>query len=227
MPLTVNVAAVQMAPELGAIEANRAALLSLLEEAAEAGAQLVVFPECATCGYNHPGLQAARQVAEPLPGPTSQLLVERCGQLGVHVVVGLLERVGAAVYNTAALIGPEGLVGHYRKTHLPCIGVDRFIAAGDALTVHDTPLGRLGLLICYDLRFPEAARVLALQGADIIVHPTNWHWTSEDFPDFITRSRARDSRVYVVSADRWGREGDARYLGRSQIVDVSGSVMLP
>jgi predicted amidohydrolase len=221
----LKVAAVQMAPKLGAVEINRPRVLAKLEVAAGAGAGLIVFPECVTSGYNFSDLDAARRVAETMPGPTSEAVVGTCRRLGVHAVVGLLERAADRVYNSALLVGPEGLVACYRKTHLPCLGVDRFVSAGDRLAVHDTPLGRLGLLICYDLRFPEAARVLALQGADVIVHPTNWHWTSDDFPDFITRARARESRVYVVSADRWGHEGEARYLGRSQVVDVSGQVL--
>ncbi len=152
-----------------------------------------------------------RQHARPpsrRSGPTSQALELACRRLGVYAVVGLLEADAGRIYNSALLVGPDGLLARYRKTHLPCLGVDRFVDAGQALDVHDTPIGRLGLLICYDLRFPEAARVLALHGADVIVHPTNWHWTSDDFPDFINPARARESRVYVLSADRWGHEGE-------------------
>lgn len=222
----LTVAAIQMAPALAAVDANRARMLALLEEAAATGARLIVLPECATSGYNFPSLEAARRVAEPLPdGPTGRALLDACRRLGVYAVAGLLELDGEQVYNTALLAGPAGPIGRYRKTHLPCLGVDRFVTAGDELAVYDTPIGRLGLLICYDLRFPEAARVLALQGADIILHPTNWHWTSDDFPDFTTRSRARESRIYIISADRWGRENEARYLGRSQIIGVKGEVL--
>lgn len=225
MSLLLNVAAVQMAPVLGALDANRAQVLAQLDVAAGAGAQLVVFPECATCGYNFASLEAAQAAAEPIPGVTSQAVAAACRRLGVHVAVGLLEQVGDGVANSAILVGPNGLLATYRKTHLPCLGVDRFVTPGNQLAVHETPIGRLGMLVCYDLRFPEAARLLALQGADVIVHPTNWHWTSEDFPDFITRCRARESRVYVISADRWGQENEARYLGRSQLVGVKGEVL--
>ncbi len=197
----------------------------MLDEAAAGGADLIVLPECAISGYAFSNLEAARSAAESTPGPTSQALELACRRLGVYAVVGLLEADAGRIYNSALLVGPDGLLARYRKTHLPCLGVDRFVDAGQALDVHDTPIGRLGLLICYDLRFPEAARVLALHGADVIVHPTNWHWTSDDFPDFINPARARESRVYVLSADRWGHEGETRYLGRSQIVDVTGKVL--
>jgi predicted amidohydrolase len=120
------------------------------------------------------------------------------------------------------IVGPQGLIGVYRKTHLPVLGVDRFVRPGDALQTVQTPAGVLGPLICYDLRFPEPPRVLALQGAEIIVHPTNWPRPSADFPDFVTKATARASGVFLVSADRVGEERGHAFLGRSQIVPPSG-----
>jgi len=222
MARIVRVAAVQIEPHLADLDYNRARIVERLSEAAGEGAQLVVFPECATSGYNFDSLAEARRAAEPIPGPTSDALATICGERGLYVVVGILEREADVIYNSALLIGPSGIVAIYRKTHLPFLGVDRFVDAGARLAVHETPVGRLGLLICYDMRFPEAPRVLALQGAEIIVHPTNWHVTSTDFPAFITKCRARENRVYVISADRVGSESGTAYLGRSQIIDVMG-----
>ena len=222
MSKTVRVAAVQMEPHLANLDHNRRRILAHLSEAVREKAQLVVFPECATSGYGFDSLKEARRAAEPVPGPTSDVLVPVCVKRAIHVVVGILEQDADKIYNSALLIGPSGLVAVYRKTHLPFLGVDRFVDAGASLAVHDTAAGRLGLLICYDMRFPEPARVLALCGAEIIVHPTNWHVTSTDFPLFITKCRARENRVYVVSADRVGSESGTAYLGRSQIIDVMG-----
>ena len=101
MSTILRVSAVQMAPELGAVEENRAQVLRLLDQAAP-GAQLIVFPECAISGYNFPSLEAAREAAEPIPGPTSEAVVLACRRLGVHAVVGLLELAGDQVYNSAA-----------------------------------------------------------------------------------------------------------------------------
>src|SRR5439155_1662137 len=93
---------------------------------------------------------------------------------GAHVCCGLVERDGDRLHKTAVLVSPDGLIGAYRKTHLPFLGVDRFVVPGDELPVWDTPLGRIGVEICYDLRFPEVTRTLALNGADIVCHPTNF-----------------------------------------------------
>ena len=106
------------------------------------------------------------------PGPTTEAFERECARLGHPRVTGLLERDGDTLYNAAILVGPDGLIGSYRKTHLPFLGVDRFVMPGDELKVFDTPLGRIGLIICYDLRFPEVTRTLALAGADIVALPT-------------------------------------------------------
>jgi 5-aminopentanamidase len=215
-------AAVQMMPHLAQPDQNRAAILGWLAQAAEMGARLVVLPECAVSGYVFESLAEAHQVAEPVPGPTSDALAVACADLQLTAVVGLLEAAGPDVYNSAVIVGPQGLIHVYRKTHLPVLGVDRFVRPGDALQVVQTPAGLLGPLICYDLRFPEPPRVLALQGAEIIVHPTNWPRASADFPDFVTRATARASGVFLVSANRVGEERGHAFLGRSQIVAPSG-----
>jgi predicted amidohydrolase len=138
----------------------------------------------------------------------------------------MLERDGDRCYNTAILAGPGGIEAIYRKTHTLCLGVDRFTTSGDiGYRVNDLPVGRVGILICYDLRFPESARLLALQGAQIIVLPTNWPETSSIQPDIFTRARAAENRVFVLAADRVGTERGARFLGRSQIVAPSGTVL--
>jgi predicted amidohydrolase len=138
----------------------------------------------------------------------------------------MLERDGDRCYNTAILAGPGGIEAIYRKTHTLCLGVDRFTTPGDiGYRVNDLPVGRVGILICYDLRFPESARLLALQGAQIIVLPTNWPETSSIQPDIFTRARAAENRVFVLAADRVGTERGARFLGRSQIVAPSGTVL--
>ena len=215
-------AAVQMMPHLAQPDQNRAAILGWLAQAAEMGARLVVLPECAVSGYVFESLAEAHQVAEPVPGPTSDALAVACADLQLTAVIGLLEAAGPDVYNSAVIVGPQGLIHVYRKTHLPVLGVDRFVRPGDALQVVQTPAGLLGPLICYDLRFPEPPRVLALQGAEIIVHPTNWPRASADFPDFVTRATARASGVFLVSANRVGEERGHAFLGRSQIVAPSG-----
>jgi predicted amidohydrolase len=186
------------------------------------GAELVAFPECATGGYVFESEAEAQAVAEPIPGPTSTALTQACAELNTHAMVGLLEECGDGIYNSALLVGPAGMISIYRKAHLPVLGVDRFARPGGVLDAVQTPVGVLGPLICYDLRFPEAPRVLALKGAEIIVHLTNWPRASADFPDFVTKAAARASGVFIISADRVGEERGTVFLGRSQIIPPSG-----
>lgn len=221
--MTFLLAAAQFNPRLGDNTANTARMVGMLGEAAARGAQLVVFPECAVTGYNFANLADASAAAEPLDGASVRALIAASRDCNTHVVVGTLRRADDNVYNTALLIGPRGMIGSYDKAHLPLCGVDKFAARGNTgFVVHDTPLGRIGMLICYDLRFPEAARALALRGADIIALPTNWPIGAETAPEFMVRARAFENRVFVAACNRVGEERGAGYIGRSCIADPAG-----
>jgi predicted amidohydrolase len=219
----VRVAVAQIEPALGENERNLAVCLARLEDAAAAGAELLVLPECSIPGYVFESADEARPYAEPVPGPVTDALAAACARLGMHVVCGLLETDGDDVCNTAVLVGPEGLIGSYRKTHLPFLGVDRFTRPGDELALFDTPLGRIGVEICYDLRFPELTRALALAGADIVVLPTNWPLAAQANAELLAPARAYENRIYLLVANRVGRERTAEFCGRSQIVDPTGT----
>jgi len=217
------VAAAQIEPKLAEPERNLEACLARLEEAAAAGAELLVLPECAIPGYMFESAEEALPFAEEVPGPSSEVLERESRRLGMHVVCGLLERDGDTLRNAAVLVGPDGLVGTYRKTHLPFLGVDRFVFPGDELTVYDTPLGRIGVEICYDLRFPEVTRTLALRGADIVAHPTNFPIAAKLQTELITVARAAENRIYLLTANRVGKERLGEFCGWSQIVDPYGT----
>jgi predicted amidohydrolase len=217
------VAAAQIEPKLAEPERNLEACLARLEEAAAAGAELLVLPECAIPGYMFDSAEEALPFAEEVPGPSSDVLERESRRLGMHVVCGLLERDGDTLRNAAVLVGPDGLVGTYRKTHLPFLGVDRFVVPGDELTVYDTPLGRIGVEICYDLRFPEVTRTLALKGADIVAHPTNFPIAAKVQTELITVARAAENRIYLLTANRVGKERSGEFCGWSQIVDPYGT----
>ena len=129
--------------------------------------------------------------------------------------------------------GPHGLfetfspslsmIGSYRKSHLPFLGVDRYVRAGDELPVFDTAIGRIGLEICYDLRFPEVTRSLALAGAEIVCLPTNWPMAAAANAELLAPARAFENRIYLLVANRVGRERTAEFCGRSQIVAPDGT----
>ncbi len=222
----VRVAAVQMHPAILDAPGNLAQVLSLTHEAAAREAQLVVFPETALSGYAITQ-EEAEGLAQPVPGPATEAITQACLRTGVHVVLGLLERdTDGTLFNTSVLLGPLGLLSRYRKTHLPLLGVDRYLASGDALLPPvDTPAGRIGLLICYDLRFPEPCRVLALLGAQLIALSTAWPLAGTLYPDYMARSRAAENRIYLIAANRCGEERNTRYLGRSIIVAPDGAVL--
>jgi predicted amidohydrolase len=186
-----------------------------------------VFPECAVTGYVFDSLEEALPVCELVPGPTTKRMVGVCRELNVYVVLGLLESDGHRHFNTAVLLGPGGLVGRYRKIHLPYLGIDRFLDRGDyAPEVLDTELARVGIGICYDAMFPEHARVLALQGADILALPTNWPQQREFIPEHVIPTRAVENRIFIVAANRVGRERSARFIGHSVIAHCARGAAL-
>jgi predicted amidohydrolase len=219
----MRVAVAQMEPKLAEKERNLDTALERLEEAAAAGAQLLVLPECAIPGYMFDSADEALPYAEEIPGPTTEAFERECARLGVHAITGLLERDGDTLYNAAILVGPDGLIGSYRKTHLPFLGVDRFVTPGDEFKVFDTALGRIGLIICYDLRFPEVTRTLALQRADMVALPTNFPMAAKLQCDVIAPARAAENRIYLLVANRVGKERWGEFCGWSQIVDPYGT----
>jgi predicted amidohydrolase len=206
--------------------ANLTAVRRKLRDAAHHGAQLVIFPECILSGYCFNSKAEARESSDTLPGAASEALAADCRELNVHAVVGLLERDGEKLYNAAALIGPKGFVASYRKTHLPCLGIDRFTDAGDRpYAVHDIGGLRVGMTICYDGSFPEATRVLALAGADLVVLPTNWPPQAERTVRLLVPARALENRIYYAAVNRIGEERGFRFIGMSRIADVTGDLL--
>ena len=218
----MQVAVAQIDPQIGEKDRNLATCVARMEEAVAAGAQLLVLPECAIPGYMFGSGEEALPFAEEIPGPSTEALERECARLDLTVVCGLLERDGDALRNAAVLVGPDGLIGTYRKTHLPFLGVDRFVTPGDTLPVFETPLGRIGIEICYDLRFPEVTRTLALKGADMVAHPTNFPIAAKIQTELITVARAAENRIYLLTANRVGKERSGEFCGWSQIVDPFG-----
>jgi predicted amidohydrolase len=204
---------------------NVANVIIHLERLMEEGVDLAVFPEAALTGYCVDSLADAQAIAIPRDGYEIQTLMQACEIFDIMCVVGFAEREGDAVYNSAVLIEPGQAPRFYRKTHLPFLGLDRFVTPGDALPVFDTRLGRIGILICYDLRPPEATRALTLAGMDLLVLPTNWPEGAETSADHMAIARAVENRIVVATCNRTGEENGFRFIGRSKIVHVSGWVL--
>ena len=220
------VGAAQINISIGRKKENLSKCLNLLKAAADQHIELLVFPECALTGYVFNSYDEAFLMAETIPGESIDLLKEACHKYKITTLVGLLEHDGDKIYNTAVLINPEGLVGKYRKSHTLCLGVDRYILPGEDLPVFSLYQAKVGILICYDQRFPEPARVLALKGAQVILNPTNSPQGAEAYSNFLNQARACENRVFIVHANRVGEERGVRFIGRSQIIDYSGRILV-
>lgn len=221
----MKVAVVQMKPELNQTESNFEKIAHFCSRSSDEAAELVLFPECALSGYILTR-EEATDLAEPIPGPTSDKLVDLCKEHRLHLMVGTLELEGGRLYNTSILASPEGYLGKYRKAHLPFLGVDRFVEPGESLgELFVTRAGKLGALICFDLRFPEAARVLALNGAQILLAPSAWHHSSALYPELLVPTRSVENRVFIMAADQTGSARGVRFLGRSLITAPDGEVL--
>jgi predicted amidohydrolase len=222
----VRIAGVQMDVAIGDLEKNLARILSFLDTAAQAGARIIVFPECALSGYCFDSLEEARVFGQPIPGPSVERIARMCREREVHAVYGLLEIAGPLLFNSCVLIGPHGLAGSYRKIHLPFLGVDRFTTPGDRpFAVHQADTVRIGLNICYDGSFPETARVMALDGADLIAQPTNYVTGSECMTEHGINIRAMENNVYYIMVNRVGDERGFRFIGSSRICGPGGRTM--
>lgn len=223
----VKIAAVQMNPKIMQNRENLDKVIFDARAAAGNGAGLIVFPECTLTGYIFSSREEAMPFMETIPGIATEEMEALCKQLGVHIVVGLLEKDGMKCFNAAVLIGPGGLIGKYRKNHLPFLGIDRFLDAGNkAFEVFDTPVGRLGIHICYDATFPECARVMTLLGADILILPTNWPQGRERVVKYVINTRAYENKVHFVAVDRVGEERGTMFIGHSKIVDAWGDTLV-
>ncbi len=223
MARTINIAAVQMEPRLMKPGENLEYIISVIRKAAGSEATLIVFPECSLTGYIFNSRDEALPFAETIPGPSTDRLSSLCKELGVYVIVGLLEKESDRLFNAAAFTGPDGLIGKYRKNHLPFLGIDRYVDRGDKpFEVYRTPPGNIGIEICYDIIFPESSRVMALKGADILALPTNFpRGRGEMITDHVVTTRAIENRVHVVAANRIGTERGHTFSGRSKIVSAS------
>jgi predicted amidohydrolase len=221
-----RVAAVQLEPKLGQLDANLSRILDRLEQATAAGAMLAVFPECALSGYGFSTREEGLAHAVSIESAPVRRVVESCERHHCFCVFGLLERDGPRLFNACVLAGPQGVIASYRKVHLPFLGIDRFADPGDRpFAVHDAGDIKVGMHICYDAGFPESARVLTLLGADLLVLPTNWPTHSECAAEHVIPARAMENNVYVMAVNRVGEESGFRFIGSSSIVDPGGRLL--
>jgi predicted amidohydrolase len=218
----MRLAVVQTNPIFGEAKSNVRAALALVESV---GADLYVLPELFNTGYNFIDAREVRTLSEEESGFTFQSVREFAAARSCYLVYGFAERADR-IYNSSALVGPDGLGGIYRKVHL----FDReklFFTPGNlGFPVFDLPFGRVGMMICFDWIYPESARTLALKGAQLIAHPSNL--VLPHCPDAMV-TRCLENRVFAATANRIGCENrggvDLRYIGKSEIVSPSGKIL--
>ena len=225
----VKIACVQMEPKIGEQARNLERTLGFIAEAASHHADLIVLPELCNSGYVFETRQEAFTLAELIPsGPTTQAWVDSARRHGVHLVAGIAEREGEALYNACVLVGPAGFIGKFRKVHL--WGTENlFFEPGNlGFPIFKTPLGRIGTFICYDGWFPESYRLCALQGADIVCIPTNWVPIPgqvkgrEAMANILVMAAAHANSIFVAAADRVGVERGQPFIGQSLIASYTG-----
>ena len=221
----MKIAAAQIACTLGDISANVHKMREFAERAKNAGAELVVFPEMADTGY---AMRVIREAANPWSEGAVPELQKIARTLSLAIISGLSEKEGDAIYNSQVVIDSSGaIVAKYRKTHLFApIEEDKCCTPGDALVSLDFASLKLGLTICYDLRFPEIYRSLALaQGANLFVISSAWPFPRIEHQRVLVRARAIENQSYLVLANRVGKDDGVSFCGSSVVIDPYGVVV--
>jgi predicted amidohydrolase len=219
----ITIASFQTNVDFAEPEKNLERLQRGVADVASKGVKLAIFPEAFLTGYCYRTKEEAMAVAESIPGPASKRVQDLSAKHDLHVVYGTLERDGDRLFNAAVLVGPEGVVGVYRKTHLPFLGVDKFATPGDQpYRVYDIGGFKVGILICYDGSFPEATRCLMLDGADLVCLPTNWPTGGIGAAEHLTAARAYENTIYFAAVNRVGDERGFHFIGRSRICAPDG-----
>ncbi len=223
----IRAAAAQVAIDIDDPSATAKRLDAAVTEAVERGAQLVVLPELAATGYMFADRDEALARAEPVDGDTLSHWCELSTRHDIVVVGGFAERADDLVYNSAAVVSGGAVRAVYRKAHLWDAEKDIFTPGAQRPPVVDTPLGRIAVMVCYDLEFPEWVRLAAAAGTQIIAAPTNWPSsprpaTERAMEVVRVQAAASVNRVFVVAADRCGSERGTEWVGASVIVGPSG-----
>ncbi len=221
----ITVAAVQMKPMLGEPEENLVKMSDFVSTiASQQRVDLIVFPELATSGYEL-GVRFT-EIAQRVPGPTINLMAQRANEHGVYIAFGMVtkEKVESILYNSAVLVGPDGeLVDTYNKIHLR--GEERMaFREGYKVPVLETEIGAIGLMLGWDLAFPEVARSLTLDGAELICVMANWEASAIDEWRTYVRARAYENAIFIAAANRVGEDVTLTFGGESMVVGPRGQI---
>ncbi len=224
--MKIRVGLAQLCSVSGDLAGNCARIEALARRAAAAGCAAVFFPELSDTGY---AMDVVRKRAAPWSGAPFLSLQRAAAAAKIHLFCGLSEREGERIFNSLAVLAPDGrLLGHYRKTHLfsaDPVHEERCFTPGRALVGVDVQGLRWGLSICFDLRFPELYRTLALDGAEVLVNCSAWPQARAGHWDLLSRARAVENQAWFLGVNRAGEDHGLRFCGRSRVVDPEGRVV--
>jgi len=222
--MKIGIAQINCSP--GDVKANLEKITQLTQSAKKKGCEVIIFPEMADTGYEMATIKNSASTWEEEP---FKIIQQAAIKNNIRIVCGISERIKDKIYNSIVVINEQGnLLGKYQKTHLaayPPFNEHRIITPGDSLAV--IPIGgfKIGLMICYDLRFPEIARSLTLKGVDILVLCSAWPFPRLTHWETLIRARAIENQAYFIAANRVGSVGRVNFCGSSRIVDPYGVVV--
>lgn len=224
--MKLTIAAIQFNPQSGKIQHNLKEIERLVENAVKAGTELIVLPEICDIGYD---LRFIKKLAEAFPNSSSKRISGLASKFKVIIIAGLAEKRVGKIFNTAVAFDNNGNISaKYRKVHLctiPPINELSVFTAGEDISVSEIAGVKIGFSICYDIRFPELYRKLAVGGAQIVVMPTAFPKSRIEQLEICMRARAIENQFFIVSANHCGKSGDIELGGRSMIVGPEGQIL--
>ena len=219
---SIQAAAIQFNVKQGDVDANLAYVRKALARVAAQGANLAVLPEMWSSGFSYKNLN---ELALRTQGIVNELL-ELSGRYKLVIIGSMPEPNGDKVFNALYVIDNGTLAGVYRKMHLfSLLGEERAFSGGDSWLLAETSLGKVGVLICYDLRFPELSRRLAVEGAQVICIPAQWPKPRQEHWRTLLRARAMENQLFIVACNACGIIGKLDFFGMSMIIDAKGEVL--
>lgn len=225
----IKLALAQMSSRREAKEENLGKIETLITRAKKLGVDLAIFPEMCLTGYVVK--DQLYEIAETIPGPSVQRVAALAKKTGIHIIFGmpaLSEKTRATLYNSAVFVGPNGLIGAYRKMYLPTHSVfeeKRYFRPGYEPAAFNTPIGNIGLCICYDLFFPEVARLTRLAGAQLIVCISASPAVRRSYFETLTAARALENTAFLAYVNLAGVEDGLQFWGGSRLVNPTGDIV--
>jgi predicted amidohydrolase len=230
MTAKITIALGQITCQVGNKRKNLEAMEKRVKQAKKVGAELIAFPELSLTGYTV--RDRAYELAEPVPKGDSVREIERIAKNEeIHIVFGAIERsarTSAVLHNSAVLVGPKGYVGKYQKMYLPTHSVfeeKRYFRPGYQTNVFETEVGKIGMIICYDIYFPEITRLLSLRGANLIICISASPSVRRGFFETLTAARAIENGIFLAYVNLAGIEDGLQFWGGSRIIAPSGSLI--